>query len=87
MKVPECLYAYPAETSRDEHMSPTGICLRMPVGAYIGLRGSIWHYCNIHRSIVCDIVTAHCDTREFPLLDASVEEAYNIAQVYRVMCS
>ena len=64
-------------------IGPTGGCTCLPVGAYLGARGSIWYHCRRHRLDVVDLITEHCDAREFPLQDISVGEA----QVHEVMVS
>ena len=88
MKPVECTYSYPAGTTiatntTEPFCSPTGGCLQPPVGAFLGKRGSVWYHCSMHARHVNDLVAEHADTRDFPLVHGTVEEAV----VHEVMTS
>lgn len=75
-----CTYSYPAGMRITTFIGPTGECLRLIRGAFLG-QTEAWPYCREHHQEVIDLVTMHADTREFPLTDVSVDEFY----VWQVM--
>ncbi len=76
----KCTYSYHAGVRRTDTISPTGECLREPTGAFVGQK-SMWPFCSIHEHDVVELVTEHCDTREFPLTKVDSD----VAKVWEVM--
>jgi hypothetical protein len=64
-------------------MSPTGGCLRPPVGAYLGQLGFVWYFCDKrdHEDEVNLLACTYADTKEFPLTRVPIAEL----PVYEVM--